>query len=110
MDVCVVFVVQGLVWIISDTKKDRRIYKYKMDQREITGQEKKKNPAGGMDVCEKFQALCYETFFTVAILGARKGVTWMDRTVFSLQLLRFLPPAYSPVFPSSLPLCLNECW
>jgi hypothetical protein len=25
MDVCVVFVVQGLVWIISDMKKDGRI-------------------------------------------------------------------------------------
>jgi hypothetical protein len=25
MDVCVVFLVQGLVWIISDMKKDGRI-------------------------------------------------------------------------------------
>jgi hypothetical protein len=31
-------------------KKDGRISKYKMDQREKTGQEKKKDPADGMDV------------------------------------------------------------
>jgi hypothetical protein len=42
MDVCVVFVVQGLVWIISE-----------MDQREITGQEKKIPPGAWMSVsCE----------------------------------------------------------